>query len=182
MIKYRATVSKTYLTFVVDHEVPCFQVGPDDDAGADAVDGSCGTCDGIGCSYALRQPVKLVRPPARHATRPRFPILNDAPAAAHFVHYLLWEMVTRPRFPVLNQCDSLPSECDSLPSECDKSTRTKPAPQEIRAVAADSAADIGKGSRGRGRQSHSAAAQSIVCGGAPMNNTKPRPTDSTAYG
>jgi hypothetical protein len=37
MIKYRATVSKTYLTFVVDHEVPCFQVGPDDDAGADAV-------------------------------------------------------------------------------------------------------------------------------------------------
>jgi hypothetical protein len=23
--------------FVVDHEVPCFQVGPDDDAGADAV-------------------------------------------------------------------------------------------------------------------------------------------------
>ena len=37
-------------------------------------------------------------------TRPRFPVPNEAPAAASLVHYyLLWEMVTQPRFPILNE-------------------------------------------------------------------------------
>ena len=46
----------------------------------------------------LRRGAAGVRDLWEMVTRPHSPILNEAPAAASLVHYLLWEIVTRPRF------------------------------------------------------------------------------------
>ena len=63
--------------------------------------------------------------------QPRFPILNEAPAAASLLHYLLWDMDPQPRFPILKGSGRC-AAAEARERQPDEGPRRERGPGELR--------------------------------------------------